>query len=70
MKLLWFSKVVGTTPNPAYVEDRLDQVGNFHLIGVFSHWRLFADVLISPSVIDVFALYAPSAICAHLRASA
>jgi hypothetical protein len=63
-------KVVGTTPNPADVEDGLDQVGNFHFIGVSNHWRPFADVRITPSVIDLFALFAYSAICAHLLASA
>jgi len=48
-------KVVGTTPNPADVEDGLDQVGNFHFIGVSNHWRPFADVRITPSVIELFA---------------
>jgi hypothetical protein len=64
------SKRSGHDPEPADVEDGLDQAGNFHLIGVFRYRRPFADVRINPSVIEVFAPYAYSAICAHLQASA
>src|SRR5262245_30519691 len=52
------AKSAGTAPNPADVEDGLDQAGNFHFNSFFSRWRPFADVRINPSIIEVFALYA------------